>query len=147
VRVWDAKSGGLVQGPLRSHKSQVAFVGFSPNRKRIVSADVHHNVCVWNADTGALVSGPSSRHAEGALAVVFTPNCTLSAVSPDGKWIAAYADTTWRTVNVWDSKTGQLAASLDGHTDDLNSITFSPDSRRILMSSDDKTIHVHTFDF
>jgi len=147
VRIWNAKSGRLVRGPLEGHSNAVNFVAFSPDSRRIISISQFGEVCVWNADTGALVSGPSLQHAEGALAVVFTPNSTFSAVSPDGKWIAAHADTTWRTVNVWDSKTGQLAASLDGHTDDLNSITFSPDSRRILTSSYDKTIRVHTLDY
>jgi WD40 repeat protein len=144
VRIWNAKSGRLVHGPLKGHSNSVYFMGFSPDSRMIISASRFGEVCVWNADTGALVSGPSLRHAEGALAVAFTPNDTWSAVSIDGKWIAAVVDTTWRTVHVWDSKTGQLVASLEGHTDFIGSITFSPDGRRILTSSDDNTIRIHT---
>ena len=143
IRVWDAQKGRLVWGPLKGHNSPVSFVLFAPDSNRIVSASRYGNVCAWNAGTGALVSGPSLWHAEGALAVTFTPNSTDSAVSPDGKWIAA-RDSNLKTVHVWDSKTGQLAASLDGHTDIVISITFSPDSRRILSASWDKTVRVHT---
>jgi len=147
VRIWNAKSGRLVHGPLEGHPNYVFFVAFSPDSRRIISASSFGHVCVWNADTGALLSGPSLQHTEGALAVAFTPNSTLSTVSPDGKWIVAYGGNTWRTVNVWDSKTGQLAVSLDGHTNFVRSIAFSPDSRHILTSSYDKTIRVHGLDY
>jgi WD40 repeat protein len=146
VRVWDVKSGRLILGPLTGHRDSVDFVAFSPDSKRIVSASQRGNVCVWNADTGAQVSGPLWQHRKGALAVEFTPNDTSSAVSPDGRWIAAYADNTLTTVSVWDSRTGQVAASVGGHTDQIITITFSPDSRRVLTASCDKTIRVHTLD-
>ena len=143
VRVWDAMSGTLVHGPLRGHNDQVYFVAFSPDSKTIISASCYGSVCVWNADTGDLVSGPSLQHTEGALAVAVTSSSTYSAVSPDGKWIAA-RDKTVKAVHVWNSKTGQLAASLDEHTDKVTCITFSPDSKRVLTASHDKTILVHT---
>ena len=147
VRVWNAKTGRPIHGPLKGHTDWVSFVAFSPDSKTVVSTSRYGDVCVWNADTGALVSGLSLPHVDGALAVAFTPSNTYSAVSPNGKWIAAVGNrTTWSTVYVWDSKTGQLAASLDGHTDYIKSITFSPDSRRVLTASQDKTIHVHTLD-
>jgi WD40 repeat protein len=146
VRVWDAMSGRLVLGPLKGHNDLVYFVAFSPDSKRIVSASRFGNVCVWNADTGARVSGPSLRHAEDALAVGFTPKDSLCAVSPDGRRIAAYAGNTSKQVRVWDSKTGHVVAALKGHTDTVDSITFSPDSRRVLIVSHDKTIRVHTLD-
>ncbi|KIM77885.1 hypothetical protein PILCRDRAFT_824860 [Piloderma croceum F 1598] len=146
VRVWDAMSGRLVLGPLTGHKDWVYFVAFSPDSKRIVSASRVGDVCVWNANMGVLVAGPSLRHAEGALAVAFAPKSSYSAVSPDGRWIAACADDTCRIVSIWDSKTGQVAASLEGYTDAVTSITFSPDSRRVLTSSQDTTIRVHTLD-
>jgi WD40 repeat protein len=78
---------------------------------------------------------------------MFTSNSTPYAVSPDGRWIAAYADEKFTKVHVWASMTGQLAASLEGHTDIVTSMTFSPDSRHILTSSFDKTIRVQTLSY
>jgi WD40 repeat protein len=144
IRVWDATSGRLIHGPLRGHGDPISFVAFSADAMRIISAS-RDGVCAWNGFTGALVSGPSFQHAEGALAVAFTPNSTNSAVSPDGKWIVAHPDNTHsRTVHVWDSITGQRAASFNKHTGRVGSITFSPDSKCILIASFDSTIHVHT---
>ena len=146
VRVWDAMSGRLVLGPLTGHRDLKDFVAFSSDSKRIISLTRLGTVRVWNADTGVLVAGPLLRHAEGALAVVFTPTSSWSAVSPDGRWIAALDGDLSGIFHVWDSKTGQVVASLKKHTSNFMSITFSLDSRRVLTSSLDNTICVHTLD-
>jgi WD40 repeat protein len=145
IRVWNTESGRLIQGPLRGHNNWVEFVAFSPDGKRIVSVDWGGDVCVCNMDTGACVSGPSKRHAAGALAVGFIPGSTWTvAVSPDGKWIAGRSKERHSTVQVWDLKTGLLVATFEEHTNYVYSISFSPDSKRILSTSEDKTIRVHT---
>ena len=147
VRVWDVMSGRLVLGPLMGHTNWCIFVAFSPDSKRIVSSSRFGDVCVWNADTGVLLAGPSLRHAEGALVLAFAPKNSHTAVSPDGRWIAPFArDTGGGVVHVWDSKTGQVAASLEGHTKFISTITFSADSRLVLTASYDKTIRVHALD-
>lgn len=64
------------------------------------------------------------------------------AFSPDGKRIAtAGQDHTGR---IWDARTGKLLATLSGHTDDVNWITFFPDAadHRVATASDDKTVRV-----
>jgi WD40 repeat protein len=146
IRVWDAKSGRLVLGPLKGHKHWVYFVAFSPNGRRIVSVSLDGDACVWDARTGALISGPSKQHAEGILTVAFTPKSIWLAISPDGKWIAGVGVDA-KTVNIQNSKTGQLAATLSEHADSVWSVSFSPDSKQILSVSADKTIQVHTVDW
>jgi len=147
IRVWDVKSGKLVQGPLRGHNNWVRFVVFSPDGKRIVSASRDGDVCVWDTDAGALVSGPSKWHIEGSLATEFAPNSThFCAVSPNGRWIVGIISNQ-KAINVWDSKTGLLVLTFSEHTERVWSVTFSPDSRRILTVSKDQTIQVHTLDF
>ena len=140
VRVWDVKSGSLVRGPLRGHKTSVYFVVFSPDDKRIVSVSYDGHVCMWDTDFGTLVSGPSQRHAEGILAVAFTPSSTLQAVSPNGKWIVARKD---NAVYVWELHTG-LLSTIAEHTGYVSSVSFSPDSQKILSTSRDTTIQVRT---
>jgi WD40 repeat protein len=120
-------------------------VAFSPDGKRIVSASWDGGICVWDARTGALASGPSKRHDESTLTVEFMPHSTFScAVSPNGMWIAARKDGDFNIVQVWDSRTGRLAATFSEHTDYVYSVSFSPDSKRILTTSGDKTVRVCT---
>ena len=144
LHIWDVMSGRLVQGPLRGHN----FVAFSSDSKRIISSSRGGNACVWDIDTGALVSRSSRQHAEGILAVVFTPNSTLCAVSPDGKWLVGYplSYMSKPQVWVWDSKTGLLAGAFEVHTHHIQTVTFSPDSKQIVSSSDDGTIGILTLD-
>lgn len=61
----------------------------------------------------------------------------LDCFSPDGQWLAA-RDPSRQNVNVWRSD-GQLAATLSGHSDVINSVKFSPDSSQLLTASDDGT--------
>ena len=144
IRIWDIKSGRLIHGPLTGHQLGVGFVAFSPDGKRIVSAEWGGDVCVWDTDTGVCVSGPSKWHAKVTLAVVVTSHSTdCCAVSSDGKWIAARAG-DGKAVQVGDSKTGRLAVTFLECTERVHSISFSPDSKRILSSSDDNTVRVHT---
>ncbi len=47
------------------------------------------------------------------------------------------------TIHVWSSTTEEMEAGpLTGHTDRFTSVAFSPDCRRIVSSSDDRTIRV-----
>jgi WD40 repeat protein len=150
IRIWNVrgtlwKSGNLMQGPLVGHKDRIYFVAFSPDAKSIISASSNGDVCVFDTKTGTLVSGPSKQHPEGTLAVAFTPNSTCCAVSPDGKWIAIRGKgEAHKAIQVWDSKTGLLAVTFIKHSRNINSITFSPDSKRIVSSSADMTVRVHT---
>jgi len=143
VRVWDVNLGKQIQGPLKGHKSRVFFVAFSPDGKIIISASKGGNVCAWDTDTGALMSGPSQRHMTGTIAVAFTPSSLSYAVSPDGNWIAGHSTNDSNTVHVWNSQTGRLAASIGAHIDDVRSVSFSADSKRILSTSYDRTICIH----
>jgi WD40 repeat protein len=146
VIVWDAKSGQLVHGPMRGHTERALFAAFSPDGKNIISVSRGGNVCVWDADTGALAAGPSQRHEEGALAVIFTPYSTLYALSPNGKWVERCNGGDSQIIQICDSMTGMIAATFEEHTDRITSIAFSPDSRRIVSTSDDWTVQLHTLD-
>jgi WD40 repeat protein len=67
-------------------------------------------------------------------------NSVLSvAISPDGKTIASNSD---RIIKLWDLATGEEIASLSGHSQRVNVVTFTPDGQTLVSGSDDSTIKV-----
>ena len=46
------------------------------------------------------------------------------------------------TVRVWDGKTGAHIATLDGHSNEVKSVTFSADGSRLASASDDETVRL-----
>ena len=65
-------------------------------------------------------------------------SCYSFAVSHDGKLLAA---SFWSTVLVWRLSDGLLVQRLleQGHTDEINSVAFSPDNLHLVSASDDYT--------
>jgi WD40 repeat protein len=45
-------------------------------------------------------------------------------------------------VYVWDATSGKEMLKLDGHTDGVNSVAFSPDGKRLASGSADMTVKV-----
>jgi WD40 repeat protein len=100
------------------------------------SSDASSLASTPETDPGASVPvdpGPTKKHKDR------TP--MLSAcVSPDGSRIA-YA--RGNSVLLRDIETGNfISGPFNGHTDDINSATFSPDGRYVLTASDDRSIRV-----
>jgi WD40 repeat protein len=47
-----------------------------------------------------------------------------------------------KTVRLWDTVTGTSLQTLEGHSDSVNSVAFSPDSKQVISGSDDKTVRL-----
>ena len=60
------------------------------------------------------------------------------AISPDNQFLASGSDD--KTIRLWNIETGQVIASLLGHTNFVQSVAFSPDGTILASASDDKTI-------
>jgi WD40 repeat protein len=71
------------------------------------------------------------------------PNSIISnvAYSPQGDMILS-TNHFKSVIELWDAETGQLCGALDGHTDVVEGIEYSPDGSRIASGSHDRTVRV-----
>jgi WD40 repeat protein len=47
-----------------------------------------------------------------------------------------------QTVRLWDAATGALLQRLEGHTNSVNSVAFSPDGKKVVSGSHDQTVRL-----
>ena len=76
---------------------------------------------------------------EGAVARLGKGYIREALYSPDGRRLAVHC-----SIGIWlyDTTTYREVALLTGHTDRLNSVTFSPDSTTLASGSSDNTVRM-----
>lgn len=100
-------------------------VAVSPDGKRVFAPlKSKHGLAMWNLTTGEQEFVFKGKHDWQIWRVAF---------SPDGSTVAtASLD---KTAKLWDAKTGDLLATMEGHNDRLKYITYSPSGKYILTST------------
>lgn len=141
VQVWSAGDGSRLY-TYRGHSDEVWAVDWSPNDKRLVSGSHDGTVQVWEPKAGG-VEIIYSGHSDEVDTVAW---------SPDGRHIASGSGYTLHrlrqsydtTVQVWNPDSGPDVNPLiyRGHTDVVEAVAWSHDSKRIASASDDKTVQV-----
>jgi WD40 repeat protein len=149
IKLWEVNTGELLQ-TLKGHRNKVQSVAFSPDGHLLASGSEDNTIKLWNADTGELIDTLKG-HEDSLLATnrkVFSV-----AFSPDGKKIASG---NWdKSIMLWEVRFGKALHFIkgrtkrfwglveekgDGHTDSVNSVAFSPNSRILASGSFDNVI-------
>jgi WD40 repeat protein/DNA-binding SARP family transcriptional activator len=133
TRVWDASpTGGRDWLTVAGARDIVSTLAFSPDGSAFAAPAEPAGIALWNVTDGAPL-----RTLEGVDAKLSTV-----AISPDGGLLAAASDLTLSPA-VWDTTTGELRYTLDGHTADApRALAFSPDGRALATGGWDATVRL-----
>jgi WD40 repeat protein len=149
ARIWNVATGMLVrtvrhyEPPKELPRSDVSSVAFSPDGNILATVGWDGNARLWNAESGSLVR---------VLPVGVTGY--WGAFSPDGRLFATSGDTNNTTttsrnldprpgkIRLWEVETGRLIRTLEGHSDAVHYVSFSPDGALLVSGGDDDTVRL-----
>lgn len=148
ISLWNAAAGQL-ERQLVGHEGPVNCVAFSPDGTRIVSAGQDRTVRLWNVADGTQLW---SADEHGARLPFLDPLGTVFVTfNLRGDWLATAGDDG--SAIIWDVARGTVKSRLQGHTNVVRHIAFSPDGRKVATASADYTArlwdtesgaHLHT---
>jgi WD40 repeat protein/tRNA A-37 threonylcarbamoyl transferase component Bud32 len=140
VQVWDVVSGKK-DLTLKGHTKGIAAVAFSPDGQLLATASADRTVKVWDAATGQELHTLAG-HPEIVRCVAFSPDGLTLASASGGYPYDPQRKMVPGEVRLWDVTTGRHTATLQGHTDSVTSVAFSPDGGRLASASQDRTVKV-----
>ena len=145
VWILDVASGKSIR-ILNGHQGPVASVAVSPDGKLLASGGWDGTARIWDASTGkclktqrfpSLIKKIKEAEREGD-----EPWAHSVAFSPDGRTLATAATVTSVAgeVDLWDTSTGMLKATLKGIGPSVHQVVFSPDGRLLATAGRDESI-------
>jgi WD40 repeat protein/uncharacterized caspase-like protein len=138
IKLWDAATCNQLRS-LEGHTGPVNSVAFSPDGKVIASGSGDKTIKLWDVATGNQVRSLEG-HTGGVTSVAFSPDGKVIASGSQDKFGRLSPQLRRDTIKLWDAATGKQLRSLEGHTGDVTSVTFSPDGNVIASSGWDQTI-------
>jgi len=134
IRLWERQPNGSACGAekLSGHTSWVRGLAFAPDGSVLASSSYDGSVKLWEVgEEGSLrVRRTLVGHTERVQALAWSPNGgTLASGGGD------------HTIRLWDVEQGTSRLALQGHTAEVYSLAFTPDSR-LLSGSEDGTLRL-----
>ncbi len=128
IGIWsyDANTG-IELGFIAEHPSEI--LGVSPDTSMYISLEPDNTMTVRNLIDGSIK----------VTLIANTEDIHRIAFSSDGQKLAGATD---ENIHLWDLTTGEHNATLEGHTDWIQSIVFSPDNATLASVDSDRTLRL-----
>ncbi len=128
------------------HMAVVKGIAFTPDGTQLVTASEDKQVRVWDWK-----SGKTLRIIRGNVGPATEGQIYGMALSPNGRWLATGG---WmkspgdpgHMTRLYDFSTGQLVKLFKGHTNIVNTVAFSPDSRKLISGASDNAAIIWDID-
>ena len=116
----------------RGHHGTITSLSFCPSMKRMASVSMDSTLYIWNFKPNLRSYKYQQHEKGGVMCVEFSP-LTGKLVATGGRD---------KTIRLWQPTIEGKSTVIRGHTNTVRSVHFSMDGKRLLSSSDDKTIKV-----
>jgi small GTP-binding protein len=130
IRIWDTETKKILV-VLKKHDNMVTNVAWSSDGKWLASVSLDSVLRVWDSETGTDKWVQERAGNSQINSIVWRPNQPLLASCGfDSK------------IKIWDGITGHQLQILEGHTDDVTSVSFSFDGSLLASKSNDNTTRI-----
>ncbi|KAG2102281.1 WD40-repeat-containing domain protein [Suillus discolor] len=138
VRLWDMDTGKVI-GRWMGHTDRVNSVCWSQDGQRVLSGCTDGTARQWDVENGETILTPI-KAGHSLLAVAYSPDMTLFATGgADRPWDDTGDNKS--AIKIWNAKTGEkLVATLEGHTDCVRCLVWTPDGKTLISGSDDFSV-------
>ncbi|MBE9077385.1 hypothetical protein IQ241_08755 [Romeria aff. gracilis LEGE 07310] len=141
AKLWDRATGQCLK-TLSGHCNQINAVALSPDGQTLACVSLDQTVKLWDAQSGNCFKTWQS-HTDWAFPVAIAPAAQLSAAahleSADNLLITGSSD---RSIRLWNIETGKNFSTLQGHTDQVFSLSVSAASQRLASGGTDRTVRL-----
>lgn len=135
-----AQAPRIVVNPL-GHSAKIHKVLFTPDGQKIISVSEDKSIRVWNAGTGEMIRKFESQIGDGPEGMFYA-----AALSPDGRLLAVggyqVASERENYIIIIDLEKGLQVSTAAGHTDVINSLSFSGSGKYLASGGADKVVKI-----